>query len=175
MQRCRLCCAAAKSCGLLGYGVSHTPFHCEVKAQTECEARYAFTGWSAQRDRHGAFKLKPSEARFQLVLIYFVYWPLAPLLQNRSSAHANALSIFFGRRHISTSGFASTATETTVLPYFCLCSPAITTRWLKSWLKQYRPTSAVSILTAQSDSTHMVCCKVHLYRLVPIAGLYLQK
>ena len=30
-------------------------------------ARYAFTGWSAQRDKYGAFKLKPSEARFQLV------------------------------------------------------------------------------------------------------------
>jgi len=26
------------------------------------------TGWSTQRDRHGAFKLKPSEARFQLVI-----------------------------------------------------------------------------------------------------------
>ena len=26
---------------------------------------------------------------------------------------------FWGRRHISTSGFASTATETAILPYFC--------------------------------------------------------
>jgi len=43
-----------------GYGVSHTPIHCEDKAQTEREARYAFTGWSAQCDRHGAFKPKPS-------------------------------------------------------------------------------------------------------------------
>jgi len=40
---------------------------CLYKAQMECAARYIFTGWSAQRDKHGAFKLKPSEARFQLV------------------------------------------------------------------------------------------------------------
>jgi len=34
----------------------------------------------------------------------------------------------------------------------------------------------VSILTTQSDNTHMVCCwKVHLYHLVLIAGLYGQK
>ena len=33
----------------------------------EREAQYVFTGWSAQRDSHGVFKLKPSEARFQLV------------------------------------------------------------------------------------------------------------
>jgi len=34
----------------------------------------------------------------------------------------------------------------------------------------------VSILTKQSDNTHMVCCwKVPLYHLVPIAGLYGQK
>jgi len=32
----------------------------------EREARYAFTGWSAQCDRYGAFKLKPSIVRFQL-------------------------------------------------------------------------------------------------------------
>ena len=40
---------------------------------------------------------------------------------------------FLGRRHISTSGFASTATETAVfalfLPYFCPYSPAVGTRW----------------------------------------------
>jgi len=41
---------------------------CLYKAQTERTARYIFTGWSAQRDKHGAFKLKPSEVRFQLVL-----------------------------------------------------------------------------------------------------------
>jgi len=38
---------------------------------------------------------------------------------------------FLGRRHISTSGFASTATKTAVLPYFCPYSPAIGTRWYK--------------------------------------------
>jgi len=38
---------------------------------------------------------------------------------------------FWGRRHISTSGFASMATETAVLPYFCPNSPAIGTRWYK--------------------------------------------
>jgi len=57
--------AAAKSCRL--YGLSHIPIHYEDKSETEREARYVFTGWSAQHDRHGAFKLKPSEARFQLV------------------------------------------------------------------------------------------------------------
>ena len=36
---------------------------------------------------------------------------------------------FLGRRHISTSGFAATATQTAVLPYFCPYSPAIDTRW----------------------------------------------
>ena len=36
--------------------------------------------------------------------------------------------------------------------------------------------NTVSILTAQSDNTHMACCwKVQLYHLVPIAGLYGQK
>jgi len=38
---------------------------------------------------------------------------------------------FLGRRHISTSGFAATATETAVLPYFYPYSPAIGTRWYK--------------------------------------------
>ena len=38
---------------------------------------------------------------------------------------------FLGHRHISTSGFASTATKTAVLPYFCPYSPAIGTRWYK--------------------------------------------
>jgi len=34
----------------------------------------------------------------------------------------------------------------------------------------------VSILTTQSDNMHMVCCwKVHLYYLLPTAGLYGQK
>jgi len=46
------------------------PIHYEEKYESECEARYVFTGWSAQRDRHGAFKLKPSEARFQLLHPY---------------------------------------------------------------------------------------------------------
>jgi len=36
---------------------------------------------------------------------------------------------FLGRRHISTSGFAVTATETAVLPYVCPYSQAIGTRW----------------------------------------------
>ena len=48
---------------------AHIPIHYAGKSETEREARYAFTGWSAQRDRHGAFKLKPSVARFQLVLV----------------------------------------------------------------------------------------------------------
>ena len=38
---------------------------------------------------------------------------------------------FLGRRHISTSGFASTATETVVLPYFCPYREAIGTGWYK--------------------------------------------
>jgi len=38
---------------------------------------------------------------------------------------------FFGHRHISTSGFGSTATEVAVLPDFCPYSPAIGTRWYK--------------------------------------------
>ena len=43
-------------------------FHSTTRRlQTERAARYILTGWSAQRDKHGAFKLKPSEARFQLV------------------------------------------------------------------------------------------------------------
>ena len=40
-------------------------------------------------------------------------------------------SLFLGRRHISTSGFASTATETVVFALFCPYSPAIGTRWYK--------------------------------------------
>jgi len=43
------------------------PIHYAHKSETEREAQYTFTRWSAQRDRHGTFKLKPSEARFQLV------------------------------------------------------------------------------------------------------------
>jgi len=39
----------------------------------------------------------------------------------------------FGHRHISTTSFTATATETAVLPYFCSCSPAIGTRWYKLW------------------------------------------
>jgi len=50
-----------------GYGVSHTPIHCAEKAQTEHEVRHAFTGWSTQHDRHGAFKPKPRYAQFRLV------------------------------------------------------------------------------------------------------------
>jgi len=46
---------------------AHIPIHYGGKSETEREARYTFTGWSAQRDRHGAYKLKPSVARFQLV------------------------------------------------------------------------------------------------------------
>jgi len=42
---------------------------------------------------------------------------------------------FLGRRHISTSGFASTATETAALPYFCPFSPAIGTEGYK-WTVQ---------------------------------------
>jgi len=38
---------------------------------------------------------------------------------------------FLGRRHISTSGFASMATETAVFALFCPYSPAIGTRWYK--------------------------------------------
>jgi len=53
--------------GAAGYGLSHIPIHYAHKSETEREARYTFTGWSAQCDRHGAFKLKPSEARFQPV------------------------------------------------------------------------------------------------------------
>jgi len=52
-----------------GYGLSRIPIHYAHKSETERKARYIFTGWSVQRDRHGAFKLKPSEARFQLVYI----------------------------------------------------------------------------------------------------------
>jgi len=43
------------------------------KAQSEHAARYIFMGWSAQRDKHGAFKLKPSEAKFQLVEYIILY------------------------------------------------------------------------------------------------------
>jgi len=44
---------------------------CVYKARTERAARYTFTGWSVQCDKHGAFKLKPSKARFQLVSFIF--------------------------------------------------------------------------------------------------------
>jgi len=61
--------AAAKSCGLQTFTYSNP-----LRPQIRDGARSAiiFMGWSAQRDRHGAFKLKPSEARFQLVLLYLV-------------------------------------------------------------------------------------------------------
>jgi len=54
-----------------GYGFSHIPIHYADKSEMERKARYAFMGWSAQQDRHGAFKLKPRYARFQLVLNKF--------------------------------------------------------------------------------------------------------
>jgi len=38
-------------------------------------------------------------------------------------------SSFFGSPHISTSGFAATATKMAILPYFCSYSPGIGTRW----------------------------------------------
>jgi len=58
---------------------AHIPIHYAGKSETEHKARYALTGWSAQRDRHGAFKLKPSEARFQLVLYASIISPLIRL------------------------------------------------------------------------------------------------
>jgi len=47
---------AAQQPRAAGYGLSHIPTHYADKAETEREARYVFTRWSAQRDRHGAFK-----------------------------------------------------------------------------------------------------------------------
>jgi len=69
---------AAKSCGLRTFTFA---IHYEDISETEREARYVFTGWSAQRDRHGAFTLKPSEARFQLVYIIIesCQTPLSPI------------------------------------------------------------------------------------------------
>jgi len=60
-------CLGAKRPRAVGYELSHIPTHYEDKSETEF-APYVFTGWSVQRDRYGAFKLKPSEVRFQLVL-----------------------------------------------------------------------------------------------------------
>ena len=62
------CSGQARAAGYTDFHIFLFPIHYEDKSETEREARYVFTGWSAQRDRHGAFKLKPSEARFQLVM-----------------------------------------------------------------------------------------------------------
>jgi len=71
-DQCRMSVAA----GLWTFTYS-TPL-CVYKAQTERAARHIFMGWSAQRNKHGAFKLKLSEARFQLVILYFPYsFPLS--------------------------------------------------------------------------------------------------
>jgi len=48
---------------------------------------------------------------------------------------------FLGCRHISTSGLASTATETAIFALFCQYSPAICTRWYK-WIFQQQGGSA---------------------------------
>jgi len=61
-DQCRMSVAA----GLRTFTYS-TPLRI-YKAQTKRAAQYIFMGWSAQRNKHGAFKLKPSEARFQLVI-----------------------------------------------------------------------------------------------------------
>ena len=49
---------------------AHIPIQYAGKSGTEREARYVLMEWSAQRDKHGAIKLKPSVARFQLVIQY---------------------------------------------------------------------------------------------------------